>query len=115
MQINRSILLRGRYANIGDYVALTKPRVMSLVVFTALVGLMVAPGSIDPFAGVLAFLCMAAELDLQGKPCQRLDQRGISGLLVKLPIAHSIGFPVSVLQGDPGFNSPERIRRTASS
>jgi protoheme IX farnesyltransferase len=60
MQINRSILVRGRYASIGDYVALTKPRVMSLVVFTALVGLMVAPGGIDPFAGVVALLCIAA-------------------------------------------------------
>src|SRR5712675_2991720 len=60
MQINRSILLRGSYANIGDYVALMKPRVMSLVVFTALVGLMVAPGGIDPLAGVVALLCIAA-------------------------------------------------------
>jgi heme o synthase len=60
MQINRSILVRGRYASIGDYVALTKPRVMSLVVFTALVGLLVAPGGIDPFAGVVALLCIAA-------------------------------------------------------
>jgi protoheme IX farnesyltransferase len=60
MQINRSILLRGSYASIGDYVALTKPRVMSLVVFTALVGLMVAPGGIDPFSGVVALVCIAA-------------------------------------------------------
>src|SRR6476660_9632938 len=60
MQINRSILVRGSYANIGDYVALTKPRVMSLVVFTATVGLMVAPGGIDPFAGVVALFCIAA-------------------------------------------------------
>jgi len=60
MQINRSLLVRGSYASIGDYVALTKPRVMSLVVFTALVGLMVAPGGIDPFAGVVALLCIAA-------------------------------------------------------
>src|SRR4030081_3103006 len=60
MQINRSILLRGSYANIGDYVALTKPRVMSLVVFTALVGLMVAPRGIDPFSGVVALVCIAA-------------------------------------------------------
>src|SRR5246500_2404718 len=59
MQINRSII-RGSYANIGDYIALTKPRVMSLVVFTALVGLMVAPGSIVPFTGVVALLCIAA-------------------------------------------------------
>ncbi|OCK57770.1 heme o synthase [Bradyrhizobium sp. LMTR 3] len=60
MQINRSILLRRRYASVGDYVALTKPRVMSLVVFTALVGIMVAPGDIDPFAGAVALLCIAA-------------------------------------------------------
>jgi protoheme IX farnesyltransferase len=58
-QINRSIL-RGGFANIGDYIALTKPRVMSLVVFTALVGLMVAPGDIDPLTGVAALLCIAA-------------------------------------------------------
>src|SRR5467141_613626 len=60
MEINRSILLRESYANVGDYVALTKPRVMSLVVFTALVGLMVAPGGIDPFSGVVALVCIAA-------------------------------------------------------
>jgi protoheme IX farnesyltransferase len=60
MQINRSILIRRSYANIGDYVALTKPRVMSLVVFTALVGLMVAPGGVDPFAAVVALFCIAA-------------------------------------------------------
>jgi len=60
MQINRSVSVRGSYANIGDYVALTKPRVMSLIVFTATVGLMVAPGSLDPFAGTVALLCIAA-------------------------------------------------------
>ena len=35
-------------AGFGDYVALLKPRVMSLVVFTALVGLLVAPGALHP-------------------------------------------------------------------
>ena len=60
MQINRSILVRASYASIGDYVALMKPRVMSLVVFTALVGLMVAPGDVDPIAGAVALLCIAA-------------------------------------------------------
>ena len=35
---------------VADYAVLMKPRVMSLVVFTALVGLLLAPGSIDPFA-----------------------------------------------------------------
>jgi protoheme IX farnesyltransferase len=60
MQINHSILIRRSYAGIGDYIALTKPRVMSLVVFTALVGLMVAPGGIDPVAAVVALSCIAA-------------------------------------------------------
>ncbi len=35
-----------RPASIGDFFALLKPRVMSLVVFTALAGIVVAPGSV---------------------------------------------------------------------
>ncbi len=46
-------------AGFGDYVALMKPRVMSLVVFTALVGLLVAPGGIDPMIGFTAILFIA--------------------------------------------------------
>ena len=46
-------------AGVGDYVALMKPRVMSLVVFTALVGLMVAPGHLHPVLGFVALLCIA--------------------------------------------------------
>ena len=42
-------------AGFGDYVALLKPRVMSLVVFTALVGLLVAPVPMHPF---LTFTCV---------------------------------------------------------
>ena len=38
-------------AGVGDYIALMKPRVMSLVVFTALVGLVVAPGHVHPVIG----------------------------------------------------------------
>ena len=37
-----------------------KPRVMSLVVFTALVGLLVAPGRLDPLIGFVALLCITA-------------------------------------------------------
>ena len=44
---------------LGDYIALLKPRVMSLVVFTALVGMVVAPGSLHPVLGVIALLCIA--------------------------------------------------------
>jgi protoheme IX farnesyltransferase len=43
-----------------DFIALTKPRVMSLAVFTALVGLMLAPEHPDPLTGLVAILCIAA-------------------------------------------------------
>ncbi|CAN5641555.1 heme o synthase [soil metagenome] len=42
-----------------DFLALTKPRVMSLVVFTALCGLLAAPGHVDPVIGFTAILCIA--------------------------------------------------------
>ncbi|MEQ1538723.1 MAG: UbiA family prenyltransferase, partial [Sphingorhabdus sp.] len=42
-----------------DFWALTKPRVMSLVVFTALCGLLAAPGSINPVLAFTAILCIA--------------------------------------------------------
>jgi heme o synthase len=60
-QIGRTVaLLRSSHASFGDLVALMKPRVMSLVVFTALVGLLVAPGHLDPLLGFVALLCITA-------------------------------------------------------
>ncbi len=44
---------------IGDFVALLKPRVMSLVVFTAIAGLVVAPGALHPVLAAIAVLCIA--------------------------------------------------------
>ncbi len=44
---------------VGDYFALLKPRVMSLVVFTAFVGLMIAPGALHPVIGFTALLAIA--------------------------------------------------------
>src|SRR6188472_2133011 len=46
-------------ASVEDYLALLKPRVMSLVVFTALVGMLVAPGHVHPVIGFTALLCIA--------------------------------------------------------
>ena len=46
-------------AGFGDYVQLLKPRVMSLVVFTALVGLLVAPVGLHPVVGFAAILFIA--------------------------------------------------------
>jgi len=42
-----------------DYALILKPRVMSLVVFTAFVGLLLAPGSIAPETGFIAVVCIA--------------------------------------------------------
>ena len=46
-------------ASVSDYIALLKPRVMSLVIFTALVGLAVAPGHLHPVTAFTALLCIA--------------------------------------------------------
>jgi protoheme IX farnesyltransferase len=46
-------------AEFSDYLALMKPRVMSLVVFTALTGLAVAPGTMHPVIAFTALLCIA--------------------------------------------------------
>ncbi len=51
---------------VGDYVALMKPRVMSLVVFTALVGLVLAPGSIHPVIGMIAIFAIAVGAGASG-------------------------------------------------
>ncbi|MEJ6403873.1 heme o synthase [Yoonia sp. 2307UL14-13] len=53
-------------ANMGDYFALLKPRVMSLVVFTALVGLLVAPMPVHPFIGFVGILCIAVGAGASG-------------------------------------------------
>jgi len=46
-------------ATAGDYIALLKPRVMSLVVFTGFVGLVAAPNALNPFIAVVAILTIA--------------------------------------------------------
>ncbi len=53
-------------AGVGDYLALLKPRVMSLVIFTGLVGMVVAPGSIHPVIGLTALLCIAVGAGASG-------------------------------------------------
>jgi len=53
-------------AGARDYLALMKPRVMSLVVFTALVGLMLAPGHVHPVIGLTALICIAVGAGASG-------------------------------------------------
>src|SRR5438105_6717823 len=53
-------------AAVGDYVQILKPRVMSLVVFTGLVGLVLAPGHLHPVLAAVAVLCIAVGAGASG-------------------------------------------------
>ncbi|MDC9700923.1 MAG: heme o synthase [Alphaproteobacteria bacterium] len=44
--------------SLSDFISLLKPRVMSLALFTALVGFVIAPGSVDPFIFIAFLLCV---------------------------------------------------------
>ena len=46
-------------SDVRDWIALLKPRVMSLVVFSGLVGMLVAPGHLHPVLAFTAVLCIA--------------------------------------------------------
>ena len=63
---NTKLTAAAHEPSMGDYYALMKPRVMSLVVFTALVGLLVAPVPVHPFIGFVAILCIAVGAGASG-------------------------------------------------
>jgi protoheme IX farnesyltransferase len=50
---------QAKSVRVRDYIALLKPRVMSLVVFTGLIGIVIAPGHLHPFEAALAVLAIA--------------------------------------------------------
>lgn len=51
---------------VGDFFALLKPRVMSLVIFTAFIGMVMAPGEIHPVIAFTAILCIAVGAGASG-------------------------------------------------
>ncbi len=53
-------------ATASDYIELLKPRVMSLVVFTGLAGIVVAPGHLHPVLAAVAVLCIAVGAGASG-------------------------------------------------
>jgi heme o synthase len=53
-------------ADVSDYIALLKPRVMSLVIFTALVGLVIPPGHFHPVLAITSLLCIAVGAGASG-------------------------------------------------
>ncbi len=56
----------GFESSLSDFFQLMKPRVMSLVIFTALVGMVAAPGHIHPVLGVIALLSIAVGAGASG-------------------------------------------------
>jgi heme o synthase len=56
----------GGQGTAGDYFALLKPRVMSLVIFTAFVGIIAAPGTLHPLLAIVALLAIAVGAGASG-------------------------------------------------
>jgi protoheme IX farnesyltransferase len=65
-RVDQHLAVIGGQGTVGDYFALLKPRVMSLVIFTALVGMVAAPGSIHPWLGGVAILAIAVGAGASG-------------------------------------------------
>ncbi len=61
-------LTQPRVTTVGDFFALLKPRVMSLVVFTGLAGIVAAPGQLHPLTAFTALLCIAVAAGSIGLP-----------------------------------------------
>lgn len=61
-----SALDRGYEPSVGDFLQLMKPRVMSLVILTALTGIVAAPGHIHPLLGMIALLAIAVGAGASG-------------------------------------------------
>jgi protoheme IX farnesyltransferase len=101
----------------SDFFALTKPRVMSLVIFTGLAGLLAAPGSVNPIIGFTAILCIAlgaggaaalnqwweADLDAQMKrtasrplPAGRMDRTAARDFGVALSVGSVVTMGLAV-------------------
>ncbi len=62
--VNRAALVS--QAEPRDFIELLKPRVMSLVIFTALTGLVVAPGALHPVLAAISLLCIAVGAGASG-------------------------------------------------
>jgi len=97
-----------REAGFGDYVSLLKPRVMSLVVFTALAGLAVAPGTLHPVLGFAAILFIAIGAGASGAlnmwwdadidaVMRRTARRAVPGGRVTAEEARNLGVGLSLL------------------
>ena len=71
-----------RVTTVGDFLALLKPRVMSLVVFTGLAGIVAAPGHLHPLTAFMALLCIAVAAGASGCLNMAYDS-DIDGLMTR--------------------------------
>src|SRR5665213_4153510 len=81
-----------RVTTVGDFFALLKPRVMSLVVFTGLAGIVAAPGHLHPLTAFTALLCIAVGAGASGCLNMAYDS-DIDGLMSRtatrpIPMGH---------------------------
>ena len=81
-----------RVTTVGDFLALLKPRVMSLVVFTGLAGIVAAPGHLHPLTAFTALLCIAVAAGASGCRNMAYDS-DIDGLMTRtagrpIPMGH---------------------------
>ena len=90
-------------AGVADYFELLKPRVMSLAIFTAIIGLLLTPNQIHPFLAIFSIIAIGAgagaagainmwyDRDIDGK-MERTKQRAIP--MGKIDPANVLGFGV---------------------
>ena len=81
-----------RVTTVGDFLALLKPRVMSLVVFTGLAGIIAAPGHVHPLTAFTALLCIAMAAGASGALNMAYDA-DIDGVMARtatrpIPMGH---------------------------
>jgi protoheme IX farnesyltransferase len=83
-----------RVTTVGDFFALLKPRVMSLVVFTGLAGIIAAPGHVHPLTAFTALLCIALAAGASGALNMAYDS-DIDGVMARtatrpIPMGHIV-------------------------
>jgi heme o synthase len=66
LEVNTGTTIRALEPGVGDYVTLMKPRVMTLVILTALAGLVVAPGAIHPVIAIIAIVAISVGAGASG-------------------------------------------------
>jgi protoheme IX farnesyltransferase len=86
------------HARMMDYAILLKPRVMSLVLFTGLTGMLLAPGHIDPATAVIAMICIAAGAGASGAINMWYD-RDIDGQMER-----TLGRPIPAGRMEPSHS-----------